>query len=233
MRNNFFDNIYDFIARKWRHIFAIVGFSAAGAAILLTFIGGVTRVPEEFLYYFISFLFKGALLAGIVLGYFRRNRRLLFGSFIAFFTILFADTCVSSFNGISFLDNARGAYIAYWVLQLVYGIVVGAYLVFMVLVYLFNFRRFLKILHYIYLGIFPIGLITWILGIVAVANNSAVWTEAVVPLLECAAFFFFPAVLALGDSRDEEPRRSPSKKAPKEVVEEEPIEPEVEEEPKE
>lgn len=254
MRNNFFDNIYDFIAKKWRHLFAIIGFSAAGAAILLDFIGGLTATDgKEFLYYFISLLFQGALLAGIVFGYFRGNKRLLFGSFIGFFTLLFSYTCVSAFFGFSTLKDAGGAYVAYWIFQLFYGIVVGAYLVFMVLVNLFNFKGLEKPFHYIYLGIFPMGVLAWILGIVGAANSGAVnWTEAIVPLLEAAAFLFFPAVLALGvpaQEKKEEP--APVQEEPKEEQPEEPkeekkpankkaapkkeeaVDPEVQDEPKE
>ena len=230
MRNNFFDNIYDFIAKKWRHLFAIIGFSAAGAAILLDFIGGLTATDgKEFLYYLISLLFQGALLAGVVLGYFKRNRKLLFGSFIGFFTLLFSYTCVSAFFGISTLKDAGGAYVAYWIFQLFYGIIVGVYLVFMVLVNLFNFKGLEKPFHYVYLGIFPMGVLAWILGIVGAANSGAVnWTEAIVPLLEAASFLFFPAVLALGVD-NQEPKPEPKQ----EEKEEEPVEPEVQEEPKE
>ena len=254
MRNNFFDNIYDFIAKKWRHLFAIIGFSAAGAAILLDFIGGLTATDgKEFLYYFISLLFQGALLAGIIFGYFRGNKRLLFGSFIGFFTLLFSYTCVSAFFGLSTLKDAGGAYVAYWIFQLFYGIIVGVYLVFMVLVNLFNFKDLEKPFHYIYLGIFPMGVLAWILGIVGAANSGAVnWTEAIVPLLEAAAFLFFPAVLALSaqpQEKKEEP--APVKEEPKEEQPEEPkeekkpankkaapkkeeaVDPEVQEEPKE
>ena len=254
MRNNFFDNIYDFIAKKWRHLFAIIGFSAAGAAILFTFIGGLSFTKgKEFLYYFILLLFEGAILAGVIFGYFKRNRRLLFGSFIAFFAVLFLQTCVQAFGGISGLGDKNGAQIAYWVFNLLYGIVVGAYLVFMVLVNLFNFKGLEKPFHYIYLGIFPMGVLAWILGIVYVVNvNSDNWTEAIVPLFEAAAFLFFPAVLALSaqpQEKKEEP--APAQEEPKEEQPEEPkeekkpankkaapkkeeaVEPEVQEEPKE
>ena len=199
MRNNFFDNIYDFIAKKWKHVFAIIGFAAAGAALFLEFIGGLTATDgKEFIYYLVDLLFEGALLAGVVLGYFKNNKRFVFGSFIAFFALLFSETCVSSFYGLSFLADMQGAYVAYWVFRLFYGIVVGAYLVFMVLVYLFGFKGLEKVSHYIYLGVFPFGVLAWILGIVAAANTDVNWTSAIVPLLEAAAFLFFPAVLALG-----------------------------------
>ena len=239
MRNNFFDNIYDFIAKKWRHIFAIIGFAAAGAVLLLEFIGGLTDYDgKEFLYCLIALLFEGALLAGIVLGYFKNNKKLVFGSFIGFFTILFSDTCVSSFFGLSFLGNMEGAYIAYWVFKLLYGIVVGVYLVFMVLVYLFNFKSLEKIFHYIYLGIFPLGVLAWIIGIVATANADIAWTNAIVPLLEAAAFLFFPAVLAMGtagNQKEEKPAPAKEEKAeePKEEPKkEEAVEPEVQEDKK-
>ena len=233
MRNNFFDNIYDFIAKTWKHVFAIIGFAAAGAAILLGFIGGLTMTEgKEFLYYFVDFLFEGALLAGVVLGFYRNNRRMLFGSFIGFFTLLFAQTCVGAFSGLSWLSNAEGAYIAYWVFDLFYGLAVGAYLVFLVLVYLFGFKGLEKVLHYVYLAVFPFGVLAWILGIVAAASGDVNWTTAIVPLLEAAAFLFFPAVLALGTEapqKKEEPAPAPQEEA-KEEKKEEPVEPEVQEE---
>lgn len=230
--NNFFDNVYDFIAKKFRYVFALVGFGAAAAALLLNFIGGLTASDgKEFLYCLIDLLFEGALLTGVVLGYFRRNKRLVFGSFIAFFTLLFSQTCVASFSGLGYLGDMEGAYVAYWVFRLFYGIAVGAYLVFMVLVYLFNFRGLEKVSHYIFLAVFPFGVLAWILGIVAAANTNVNWTAAIVPLLEAAAFLFFPAVLALGV---EVPQELEEEVAPaQEEIQEEPVEPEVEEEPKE
>jgi hypothetical protein len=239
MRNNFFDNIYDFIAVKAKHIFAIVEFAAFAASIFFTCVGGIANDGSEFLHYLFYLVFYGLILTGLMFGYFKKSIRLLFASFISFLVLTVANGLVGDSWGISVLDNAPGVYIAFWIFRLVFDLVAAAYLVLVVLINAFSFKGLEKASHYVFLGILPAGLLYWIFGIVMAANDYG-WTNALIPLFTCASMLFIPAALAIGAPEKEAPApvKEEAKEEPKEEVKEEKpqeevVEPEVEEEPKE
>ncbi|MCR4879374.1 MAG: hypothetical protein K5906_00235 [Bacilli bacterium] len=192
----FFENVYDFIAKKFVKLFVFIGFGAFVLALLFAFIGGVSTNGDGTFGYLVSLVFNGIIFAGIVIGYFFKKKKMLIASSIALLVLILYNGIVTQTAAVQavFVDN--GADVANWIFGFIFDLVVAAYIVFLVLINLFNFKGLEKISHIIYLAIFPAGLLAWIMGIVFAANNGA-WYNAIIPLFECASFLFFPGVLAV------------------------------------
>lgn len=253
----FFENIYNFIAKKWDKLFVIIGFASYAAMIIFSFIGGVSTNGDGSFGYIVTFIFDAALLLGIVGGYFLKNKNLLFVSFVVYLALTLYTGIVYQTAAVQSVYVDNGADVANWVFGFIFDLVVAAYIVLLILTYLFNIKGLEKIAHILYLAIFPLGLLAWIMGIVFAANNGG-WYNAIVPLFEAASFLFVPAILIRCEENPILSSQSSLKEEPvvnevpneeekieetseeieePEVKDEEPtkevVEPEVEEEPKE
>ena len=228
-----FDNIYDFIAKKWAKIFALVGFAAYALALVFEFIGGFVQTSDGALGYIVLFAIQALVLAGLVCGYFFKKEKLLLVSFVAFLTLAVYSIVGGRAQVVAGLYVDQGSDVVYGIFGIVFAVVVACYVALLVLDYVFDFRKLNFLVHLIYLLIFPAGLLYWIMGIVyAAAGTSQTWTNAIVPLFTCLMFLFVPPVLELGN--DQEPAPAPKAEpepapAPQEVEPE--VEPEAEPKP--
>ena len=232
------DCAYNFIARKQGKLFAIIGFSAFGLAAFIEFIFGLTSTGADALGHIIRLVVYGVILAGMMVGYYKKNRDMLFLSLVVFLSSLIFNGFLQSSFGIANFKNYSGAQITNWVFNFVYYALVAAFVVLVILVRSFGKRSVENASHYIFLVIFPLGIGLWVTGIVLAANNLG-WNNAIVPLLECIALLFIPPVLNSGEEELEaeaaaEPVIDAVRAKPEVEEKEEAVEPEVqEEEPKE
>ena len=243
----FFDNVYDFVAKKWAMVFAIIGFAAFEMAIIFEFIGGFVGFADGGFGYFVLFSIKELVLAGLVFGFFFKNKKLLITSFVAFITLMVYIIVGGRSEIIGVLYGDNGADVTFAIFGLIYAIAFAFFVLILVFDYVFDFKKLNFLANLSFFIIFATGLAYWITGIVyAAAGANANWTNALIPLFQCASFLFIPAVLALINEETAPLEESPvpeatventevvePEKLEEEVIEDEVVEAPIEEAPKE
>ncbi len=237
----FFENVYGFIAKKWDKIFVLVGLGCYALGLIFTFIGQLTDTNGKAIFLsLVSLVLNGAILAGLVFGYFFKKKNILLVSLIVFLAFTLQNGLISQAQLVIAVDPNNGAQVASWIFGLFFDLALTAYIVLLVLIYIFNFKKLDKVSHIVYLAVFPLGLLAWIMGIVYTANQGS-WYNAILPLIEAASFLFIPAFLAtnvFGELEEEKAEEvaaeaKSEEEAPEEKVEEEVPEEKVEESPQE